>query len=146
MSFVVRLHVCMYVHKKWPHADHERIQCGDETDTDSNAYLVIEIQFVKVSQDCHISLNVHVQLLRYSRYFDSTEVEKLRDLCIIILVTRGRHCSLTYELVRICLSIVCSRSRFGKRNCDRWLAYYSVATFSPCIQFHEKLQVLPSDQ
>ncbi|CAB3238928.1 unnamed protein product [Arctia plantaginis] len=38
------------------------MQCGDETDTDSNAYLVIEIQFVKVSQDGQISRIVSVPL------------------------------------------------------------------------------------
>lgn len=38
------------------------MQSGDETDTDSNAYLVIEIQFVKVSQDGQISHIVSVPL------------------------------------------------------------------------------------
>lgn len=37
-------------HTKRPLAARERMQRGDETDTDSNAYLVIELHFVKVSQ------------------------------------------------------------------------------------------------
>lgn len=36
---------------KAPHARRERMQCGDETDTDSNVDLVIELHHVKVSQD-----------------------------------------------------------------------------------------------
>ncbi|KAH9630642.1 hypothetical protein HF086_007066 [Spodoptera exigua] len=53
-----------------PHADCERMQCGDETDTDSNAYLVIEIQFVKVSQDGQIS---HIKLLGHLRLGSGSE-------------------------------------------------------------------------
>jgi hypothetical protein len=51
----------LYLQKR-PHAHRERMQRGDETDTDSNAYLVIELQLVKVSQDGHISRIVHVLL------------------------------------------------------------------------------------
>lgn len=51
-----------YIHTIRPPAGRERMQCGDETDTDSNAYLVIELQFVKVSQDGSISRIVHVPL------------------------------------------------------------------------------------
>ena len=58
LTGVIRLSL----HKTRPHADCERMQCGDETDTDSNAYLVIEIQFVKVSQDGQISHIVSVPL------------------------------------------------------------------------------------
>lgn len=63
-----------------PHACRERMQCGDETDTDSNAYLVIELRLVKVSQDGHISRIVRTcPTQRYSRHFDGTETQNLND-------------------------------------------------------------------
>lgn len=69
----------------------ERMQCGDETDTDSNAYLVIELQLVKVSQDGHISRIVHV-LLRDTLDILAAPKPKIQ-MILVTLLWLSRHCS-----------------------------------------------------
>lgn len=72
------------------------MQCGDETDTDSNAYLVIEIQFVKVSQDGQISRIVSVPLRVTLDILTAPKPKSQKTR--VTLLSPSRHCSRTTAL------------------------------------------------
>lgn len=86
----------------------ERMRPGDETDTDSNAYLVIELQFVKVSQDGRISRIVHVPLPDILGVLTAPKPKSYLITCnsflwVAISIVRAR----TYYTIRKCVSMNC---------------------------------------
>lgn len=104
---------------KPPHASRERMQCSDETDTDSNVYLVIELQYVKVSQDGNI---LHcTALLRLTLNVLATPKPKIGKALKIVEFSLSKKLLFTNGHIGAYLlgqANLCSRHTFWMRNRD----------------------------